>query len=91
MRGDTDSRGCTHIRCVIMVGSVMQKSHYHGAQQRRHIYHFTMQCAGVRVSAHTPRTRKTFLAAATEAWIFLALPGSPADMNMQVYCMATAS
>ena len=34
----------------------------------------------------TPNTRNTFLAAATDAWIFLALPGSPAEMNMQVYC-----
>ncbi len=34
----------------------------------------------------TPNTRKTFLAAATDAWIFFALPGSPAEMNMQVYC-----
>ena len=36
----------------------------------------------------TPRMRNTFLAAATEAWIFFALPGSPAEMNMQVYCKA---
>ena len=34
----------------------------------------------------TPNTRNTFLAAATDAWIFFALPGSPAEMNMQVYC-----
>jgi len=29
---------------------------------------------------------KIFLAAVTDAWIFLAFPGSPAEMNMQVYC-----
>ena len=31
-------------------------------------------------------TRKTLRAAATDAWIFLTLPGSPAEMNMQAYC-----
>jgi hypothetical protein len=39
----------------------------------------------------TPNTRNTFLAAATDAWIFFALPGSPAEMNMQVYCRRQGS
>lgn len=35
----------------------------------------------------TRRIRNTLRAAATEACIFLTLPGSPAEMNMQAYCM----
>lgn len=34
----------------------------------------------------TRMMRKIFLAAVTEAWIFLTFPGSPAEINMQVYC-----
>ena len=34
----------------------------------------------------TRMMRNTLRAAATDAWIFLTLPGSPALMNMQAYC-----
>jgi hypothetical protein len=42
----------------------------------------------MRTAALTLITRKTFLAAVTDACTFLTLPGWPAEMNMQAYCMA---
>jgi len=98
MRGVTDSTGCTKQNNCISIFLVYSRPAEMLRSRRWKVHtgistimHYPCDISDMsRKEKHdsklTPNTRKTFLAAATEAWIFFALPGSPAEMNMHVYC-----